>query len=133
MFMPFTVGGNRLALNATITTGTPGGSVYGFQTGSYGSIDDDTFVDGGGTTRTVTACAEDQSGLPSPVPLALYIDGLSVPNTNATFSYIVINGNKLLRSAATYNGSDSGDSSWTWTTSGFLDTSGTDPLQIWVG
>ena len=119
------------ALDGTVTIGSSG-DTYGYVQGSFGSLDVTTYEDSSGATRTVVGIAEDQSALPSPTTLSFQLDGEGIPNEDTTFRFIVINGNKFERANATYDGAASGASQWTWSASGVIDTSGTDPFEVWI-
>lgn len=102
-------------LNTTVTvvhkliynTGwTPSVDAYGFDAGddpwdyagTYGSIANDTFQDGGDNTRVVSSAYWEDYGSIFWFTLA----GVSVPNTADTFVSIDVDGNNFTRASATY-------------------------------
>lgn len=110
------------------------GSLYGFQVAGYGASSSDlgpqTFIDNGGTTRTINYARwfVDASG-----SVSLALNGFSIPNSNTTFYGIEVNGlGVLTRSSAGYTANDGLASTvWSWsldTTS--YPTSGVIPLRV---
>lgn len=107
-------------LNGLMTVG----SAIGFQTAAYGasgSLSPSTFVDHGGTTRTVVMMRWSATAPGSTVSLRM--SGASIPNTNTTFVSAQIAGfTALLRSAAGYTADDGiGATDWSW---GGINTTG---------
>ena len=86
------------------------------------------YSDNLGNSRTVTECCNVTSTMTS--LFVFGIDGTSVPNTNATFRQIVVNGTVLDRGDATYFANDGGDSTWSWTTLPTIPSSGEITLTI---
>lgn len=98
-------------LRAAITIGNDGGDNYGVAAGSYGSIDDDDYVDRGGNTRTILTVAYDVSAQ----QLFLILEapgGVHAPNSAATFAALQLGATVFLRASAAY--STPGNTLWTW-------------------
>lgn len=121
-------GGISEVLSTTVHAASLGGNVAGYDNGVAGSIDDDTFVDRTGTTRTIMAIYGD-GGFDTVAYFAL--NGNSIPNLPLTFTYIEADGTRFYRADATYNGSDGGYSSWTWGNGIFVGGAGDHDIEVW--
>lgn len=119
-------GGARRLHSDTVTVGN-NGTDFGFQSGVFGSVGDSTFDDAGGNSRTIRGLYDAANAV-----LVFVLDGLSVPNTDATFKYIVVNGVVFQRAIMSYT-ADTGtgdDTGWTGG-AGALPNSGTVSYEIW--
>lgn len=137
MFMASPRGGEQVRLFTTITSGTATLSYtgtspslfyttgYGFDAGSdpfnygpgFGSIADDTYTDGDGNSRTVSSCYSVYVGLTDVWLLYFTLNEDDVPDTDATFYKIVIDGEERLRSdriVKTSNGINGTGTYWRW-------------------
>lgn len=131
-------GARRLAA-FTITVGDDG-TIFGYNRNldlgaSIGNISGVNFTDASGNARTLTAIF-DAAGSGAPADLRLALDGTSVPDTDATFAYIVANGTIYARSARTSYSSDTGaenDSAWRWGNEATNEygAGGSLPIEIW--
>ena len=82
-----------------------------FYAGTFGSIADDEYQDGGDNTRTVTSCY----WVDFTTRLWFVLDTTSVPDTDTTFVSITVDGTTYNRSdAETYDASVDGGTSWKW-------------------
>lgn len=95
--------------------GFDAGSDYYSSAGTFGSIANATYTDGGSNSRTIDSLYRmDTPDAPLDDHIFFCIDTTSVPNTDATFSKIVIGTTDLLRSAANYYASKDGGTVWEW-------------------
>lgn len=119
---------------------------YGFDAGSdyyaygpgFGSIVDGTFDDAGSNSRLIDSCYWfEGTGDPIGEDFVYFVlDTTSVPNTDTTFKYIIIDGNQYNRADAFYIASVDGGTGWEWA----LGASATnpfsganpDPFEVWA-
>lgn len=149
-------GGRRLALSTTITSaqtrlGTTGTSPtqyytkgYGFDAGAdpfnygpgFGSISNDTYIDGGGNSRTVSSCYSVYVGITDIWLLYFTLNEDTLPDTDETFHKIVIDGVERLRSdRAVKSSSLSGPGTyWRWDgeTGDLFIGANPDDFEVWV-
>src|SRR5690606_24821119 len=82
----------------------------------FGSRSPTSFLDHSGNARTILGLyREDSTGAGS--AFVLFLNGLSIPNTDDTFDRIVVNGTSLGRSDASYAANAGGagvGSAWAW-------------------
>jgi hypothetical protein len=117
-------------LDTTVHTVDFGENVNGYYSGAGGSIDNATFTDRGGNSRTIYGVAGDGG---SDTYAQLWLAGTGIPNNDQTFAYIVNSGMVFRRQDATYNGSDTdGTSSWTWSNGIFVGGPSDHDLQVWA-
>lgn len=91
-------------------TGFDAGPDYWGYAGSFGSIANDTYDDGGANSRTVASCYWTDV-----TTLSLAMDVTSVPDTDTTFTEIAIDGVVFTRaSRSAYLASNDGGTVWTW-------------------
>lgn len=111
--------------NRSFIVTVAGSDPYGFVAASFGAIQPNTYIDGGGNTRTIVGVLYNTgSGV-----LAFRLNGASVPNTDATFVAIIVNGVRYARASASYT--VGAPSQWAWTPgSNDLGTSGNKLLVI---
>lgn len=103
------------------TTGLPppdDGAVTGYSASGrglspVGSRSPSSYSDNLGNSRTVTECCNVTGSTVTPT-FVFGIDGASVPNANATFRQLVVNGTVLDRGDAFYSSNDGGDTTWAW-------------------
>lgn len=102
-------------LEASLTVGTDGVSFFGYNPAFYGALAPDTYTDGAAASRQIKLCHWNGASV------ILWLNGGGVPDSDATFSALELDGTTLARSSATYNGAASGGtmSQWTWA-SGFM-------------
>lgn len=111
---------------ALVTIGTDGANIFGFNSGLWGSISPNTYKDGGGSTRTIIVLEYNGSG----TQIIFQLSGV-VTNNDMALRSLVVGGQRLLRSAATYSTDSSTFSQWSWNVgSNILGTSGTKPVRI---
>jgi len=128
------VAGGRNLFTTTITIGGSGPYGYGRDTilaGTIGNITGATFTDASGISRTITVIIDGAGDL------ILALNGTSVPDTDATFHHIFVNGVYYARSARSTYSSDTGpddDSAWKWANgaTNSIGTSGSATLEIWA-
>lgn len=116
-------------LENTMTVSDDGGSSFGFSTGLYGSINGgNPYTDGNGNSRTINV---NNWNFGSDL-FIFTLAGASVPDTDATFGAIVVNGVRFTRASRTsYSGA--GPSTWQWSGTGLvagLPSTGTVPYII---
>lgn len=100
---------NAALLETTITIGDDGVSTFGYTVGLYGSIGSDTYTDAGANSRTIALVQWNGTAV------QIFMNGASIPDTDTTFTSIVINGITFLRSArTTYDGAASGGTKTKW-------------------
>jgi hypothetical protein len=123
-------------------------TAYGFDAGSdyyaygpgFGSIATGTYTDANSTSRLVDSCYFiDATGQPAEADYLYFcIDTTSVPNTDSTFKYIVINGFQYNRADSFYIASSDGGTIWEWVFDlpGVTDPFGGAPggysFEVWV-
>jgi len=110
-----------------VTIGTDGGAIFGFnQAGPWGSISPSSYKDGGGTSRTIIVLEYNGSG----TQIILQI-GAVVTNNDTALRSIVVGGQRLRRSAATFSTDSATFSQWSWNVgSNILGTTGTARVRI---
>ena len=92
-------------------TGFDAGPDYWGYAGSFGSIANDTYDDGSAISRTVSSCYWTDINT-----LSFALDQINAPDTDNTFTEIVIDGVTFTRaSASNYLASNDGGTVWTWT------------------
>lgn len=78
--------------------------------GTFGSIAQNTYQDGGNNTRTVGSCYHHiATGI-----LTMVLETIGVPNTDATFISMKIGGTTYTRASSFYSVSVDGGSQWLW-------------------
>lgn len=110
----------------TLTVGDDGVDSYGYSSaGAYGSLAPAaTYVDRGGTTRTILTLAYNTST----GNLVLTLSG-SVANSNVAFAGLLVGSSYLSRASASY--SSPSNSIWTWSPgSNIIGTSGSKLIQF---
>lgn len=124
------VGWSRAALNTTITVGDDGGTTYGYFTGVFGALGDDTFDDNTATSRTVAGVTNNHST----DVLVMELAGTSIANSGATFESISVEGARFYRDDATYLAdTGGGNTRWSWSTAADpMPTSGSAALIVSV-
>jgi hypothetical protein len=101
-------------LVGNMAVGDSGGGNYGYVNGTYGTLTPATFVDGGGTTRTVAIWNWDNASSGS---VGFRLSGTSVSNSDTTFISVNVGGRILTRASATYTANDgTGHTLWSWST-----------------
>lgn len=91
-----------------------GADYFGF--GTFGSIANGNWTDGGSNARTVSALYWTEScGGSEDLELYLNLDQISVPDTDTSFVSIDYDGENFLRSARNQYISTTGRSTWIWT------------------
>lgn len=91
----------------TVTIGTLG-DLYGFVSGSFGSISPSSVRTNDGTVRTIVVIDWDDAGN----TLNFQLQGVLTNSDAAMFKGIIVNGTTFLRSAATF--STGSNSNWQW-------------------
>lgn len=146
-------GTETLALDTTITsamatlafTGTSPSTYYtygyGFDAGAdpfnygstFGSIASDTYTDGDSNSQTVTSCYSAYFQLTDIWLLYFTLETTNQPDTDATFSKIVIDGATRNRADRTTKANCTGGTYWSWNETGDL-FSGANPddFEVWV-
>lgn len=133
----------QLLATITVTVGNAG-LMWGYNRNSDSNINFGnasggvTFNDAGAVSRTVTAVFDGTDvGTPSE-SLTLSLDGVSIPDTDAVFKFIKVNGVTYQRSARDIYTADTGaanDTRWRWNngaTSEFGTTGGANiTVEIW--
>jgi hypothetical protein len=151
----YSVGGASAsqALDTTITSaqatlGTTGTSPstyytygYGFDAGAdpfnyggtFGSIADNTYTDGGSTTRTITSCYSVYVQITDTWLLYFTLNGTDIPDTNTTFAYIIIDGVQFNRWDRGAKANTTGGTYWRWadTADRFVGAN-PDDFEVWV-
>jgi hypothetical protein len=97
--------------------------------GNIGDGIDDAFPDATNNSRTVQYILDGSAS-----SLLFGLSGASIPNTAATFDYIVLGTTRYRRVDATYSANDgSGNSKWTWANgaTNSIGTSGSQTLEVW--
>lgn len=97
-----------------------------------GSIGDDTYTDGGSSSRTISAIYWHEQGASSSREDDLYLclDQTSVGDTDTIFISLEYDGNTYLRSNGVYDGTTGSCSSWKWENAGPLATTGNPTVII---
>jgi len=93
------------------------GGVDRFVYSSFGTIGDDTYTDGGSTSRTISAIYYHESGSADSRSDDLYLclNATSIADTDTTFVSLEYNGELYTRaSRLTYSGTLGSCSSWRW-------------------
>ena len=115
---------------------------YGFDAGAdpfnygpgFGSIASSGYTDGDGNSRTVTSCYSVYVGITDTWFLYFTLNTTGLPDTDATFTKIVIDGTERLRSNRAVKANTTGGTYWRWDgESGDL-FSGANPddFEVWV-
>lgn len=115
------------------------GNTSSFWSEPFGSIADADYYDGDNFLRTISSCYWIPASGPwgfmlNPQALTFSLNATSVPNTDATFFKLVIDGTEFLRSSATYQASFDGGTQWWWTgvtTDPFLGAN-PDDFEVWA-
>jgi hypothetical protein len=141
------------ALNTTITSaqatlGTTGTTPtlyytygYGFDAGAdpftyggtFGSIATGVYTDAGSTSRTISSCYSVYIQITDTWKLYFTLNGTSIPDTNTTFSKIIIDSVTFNRTDAELNGNANGGTYWRWsdTVDRFVGAN-PDTFEVWV-
>ena len=91
-------------------TGFDAGPDYWGYAGSFGSIANDSFNDGGGNPRVVSSCYHSNFGT-----LTMGFDQINVPDTDTSFISMEIDGQVFTRASAdNYLASNDGGTIWIW-------------------
>ena len=131
MLFAFATVARTFLLKTGITAGVSGpingfaDAHYGF--GPLGSLEDNTYVDRDGNTRTVSGFYIDSTG-----PTVVFsLEGTGIPNTNTTFKHLKFGEGfyqQFQRADATYTADDgNGHTRWTWSST----LVGEDSFYIW--
>lgn len=118
-----------LALDSDVNAADLGGGLVGYVAGVGGSMVDDDYVDDSSTTRTIVVIVGD-GGADTITVFAL--QGTSIPDTDDTFVAIECDSVFFYRTDATYDASDGGNSSWTWSNGAFVGGAGTHNLRVHI-
>jgi hypothetical protein len=111
-------------LDTTVHAASLVGNLYGYVDGFAGSIDDATYDDLTGTSRTISVIYGD-GGFDTTTVLT--ISG-GAPDADATFEYIQSAGVKFYRRDAVYSGGDT----WTWGNGIFVGGAADHDLEVWA-
>lgn len=93
-----------------VAPGVPPGSVLnGYTNSGIGSLSPSTYTDTPGNGRTVSSITQTLLGGAGPAALSMLLTS-GAPNSDDTFKAIVVDGNRLERSAAGFTG----PATWSW-------------------
>jgi len=134
--------------SAQVTLGTTGTTPtlyytygYGFDAGAdpfsygagFGSIATGTYTDGGSNSRTISSCYSVYIQQTDTWKLYFTLNGTGVPDTDATFSHIIVDGVQFDRADNDAQADANGGTYWRWadTVDRFVGAN-PDTFEVWV-